>query len=158
MFTLFSRIIQGGNDLSSGQPADLVTFRSNGDANSIVVNHAPPLVSPTCFLRNVPATRSQGVIINGVHYESEAQWPAKGSTRAAAAAAAAVLLGDVGVPGTESVDMTPSSKSSDLPAIGVFTVTTTPQIKEQRSTSACVLSAAIPGEFGLATAIARLHY
>ncbi|KAJ5230042.1 hypothetical protein N7489_010750 [Penicillium chrysogenum] len=51
-----------------------------------------------------------------------------GSTRAAPDAA---LLGDVGVPGTESVDMTPSSRSSELPAVGVFTATT-PRTKEQR--------------------------
>ncbi|KAJ6188724.1 hypothetical protein N7519_003632 [Penicillium mononematosum] len=59
---------------------------------------------------------------------SEAQWSAKGSTRAAPDAA---LLGDVCVPGTESVNMTPSSRSSDPPAIGVFTATTTSRMKEQ---------------------------
>lgn len=163
MFTLFSRIIQGGNDLSSGQPADLATFRSKGDANSTAVNHAPPMALPTCFLRNVAATCSQdqqimlqarsGVIINGVHYESEAQWSAKDSSRASDG----MLLGDVGVPGTESVEMmaiTPrASKSSELSAIGVFTATITPRMKEQRSTSACVLSTEIPGRFGLVTII-----
>ena len=164
MFTLFSRIIQGGNDLSSGQPADLATFRSKGDANSTAVNHAPPMALPTCFLRNVAATCSQGqqimlqsgsgVIINGVHYESEAQWSAKDSSRVGDG----VLLGDAGVPGTESVEMMGmipnASKSSELPAIGVFTATTTPRMKEQRSTSASVLSTEIPGRFGLVTIIA----
>lgn len=164
MFTLFSRIIQGENDLSSGQPADLATFRSKGDANSTAVNHAPPMASPTCFLRNVAATCSQdqqimlqagsGVIINGVHYESEAQWSAKNSSRAGDG----MLLGNAGAPGTESVEMmamTPSTtKSSEMPAIGVFTAITTPRMKEQRSTGACVLSTEIPGKFGLVTIIA----
>ncbi|KAJ5603616.1 hypothetical protein N7537_006572 [Penicillium hordei] len=163
MFTLFSRIIQGGNDLSSGKPADLATFRSKGDANSTAVNHAPPMALPTCFLRNVVATCSQGqqnmlqsgsgVIINGVHYESEAQWYAKGTR-----AGDGMLFGDAGVPGTESVEMmemTPSaSKFSELPSIGVFTATTTPRMKEQRSISGGVLSNEIPGRFGLVTIIA----
>ena len=69
-----------------------------------------------------------------------------------------MLLGNAGAPGTESVEMmamTPSTtKSSEMPAIGVFTAITTPRMKEQRSTGACVLSTEIPGKFGLVTIIA----
>ncbi|KAM5432085.1 putative carboxypeptidase D [Microsporum ferrugineum] len=84
LFTLFSRVIQGSVDLSTGQKVDISTFGTKGDANTTATNSAPPMAKPTCYLRKVedtcsPAqieklTRGEGIIINGVWYESESDW------------------------------------------------------------------------------------
>ncbi|KAK2836891.1 hypothetical protein FQN49_006615 [Arthroderma sp. PD_2] len=84
LFTLFSRVIQRSSDLSTGQQVDLSTFGTKGDANTTATNSAPPMAKPTCYLRKVKdtctsgqiekLTRGEGVIINGVWYESESDW------------------------------------------------------------------------------------
>ncbi|KDB23903.1 hypothetical protein H109_04213 [Trichophyton interdigitale MR816] len=84
LFTLFSRIVQRSVDLSTGQKVDISTFNTKGDANTTATNTAPPMAKPTCYLRKVKDTCSQeqveklargdGVIINGIWYESESDW------------------------------------------------------------------------------------
>ena len=84
LFTLFSRIVQGSVDLSTGQKVDISTFSTQGDANTTATNSSPPMAKPTCYLRRVKDTCSQeqteklargdGVIVNGIWYESESDW------------------------------------------------------------------------------------
>lgn len=82
-FTIFTRIIQG-DDISTGAPVDLSTFLTSGDANSTHLNSAPPMASPTCFLRAMRATCNDnqqnmladgtGALVNGVLYNAESDW------------------------------------------------------------------------------------
>ncbi|EFQ99297.1 hypothetical protein MGYG_02309 [Nannizzia gypsea CBS 118893] len=91
LFTLFSRIIQGPVDLSTGQKVDISTFSTKGEANTTATNSAPPIAKPTCYLRKVrdtcsqeqveKLTRGDGVVINGVWYESESDWKMPSPTR-----------------------------------------------------------------------------
>ena len=88
-FTIFTRIIQGA-DIGTGEPVDLSFFGTEGDSNATHANSAPPMSSPTCFVRAVKSTcdRDQqnvlangaGVIINGVLYNEESDWPTPDGT------------------------------------------------------------------------------
>lgn len=156
LFTLFTRIILG-SDLSTGEPADLSTFRTSGDANATATNSAPPKASPTCYLRSVAETcdetqrkrleSGEGVIINGVLYDKASDWKPLSSGGNGDDG-----IGAVGVPGTASVALSGTIRSggstaaatgttgitatSSISATGVFTATSTPSMVGQRSSSA----------------------
>lgn len=135
-FTIFTRIIQGV-DVGLGEPADLSTFGTTGDANATQTNSAPLMASPTCFIRAVNTTcdidqknmfaNDAGVIINGVLYANASDWKAPAASLSMAA----------GQPGTAPVSMlssAPSSKgastaktTSSLPT-GVYVATATPTV------------------------------
>lgn len=114
-FTVFTRIIEGV-DISLGISIDLSTFGTQGDANATQTNSAPPMQSPTCFVRAVNETcntdqrnmlaNGAGVIINGVLYAAASDWiPPAASVSTAA-----------GQPGTAPVSMmssAPASKTSE---------------------------------------------
>ena len=118
-FTVYSRVIEG-TDVSLGNPADLSTYTSFGEANSTAANTPPPAAGPKCFIRAANATcntdhknmlaNSAGVIINGVLYESEADWEVPDPSLAALA----------GFPGTS-----PSSMMSSAPPTTTKPDTTT---------------------------------
>lgn len=150
LFTLFTRIILG-TDLSSGETANLTTFRTEGYANATATNSAPAKASPTCYLRSVEDTcdntqigmlkSSSGVIINGVLYKEESDWKSDEEDNE-----------PIGVPGTASITIGASSTSSDAdrgthggstttttPATGVFTATSTPSIVGQRAAADSII-------------------
>ncbi|EXJ94182.1 hypothetical protein A1O1_02575 [Capronia coronata CBS 617.96] len=111
MFTVFSRIIQG-TDISMGNPVDLSTYASSGDANSTHQNSAPPAAAPTCFLRAIDATcntdqknmlaNNAGVLVNGVLYDEQSDWQSPDPS----------LVTIAGVPGTAPVSMVTSAPES----------------------------------------------
>lgn len=82
-FTVFTRVIEGV-DVSLGISIDLSTFGTQGHANATQTNSAPPMQSPTCFVRAVNETcntdqknmlaNGAGVIINGVLYAAASDW------------------------------------------------------------------------------------
>ncbi|KAJ9308922.1 hypothetical protein DTO217A2_1598 [Paecilomyces variotii] len=160
LFTLFTRIILG-SDLSSGEPVDLSTFRTDGYANATATNTAPAKASPTCYLRSVEDTcdstqidmleSGHGVIINGILYKEESDWKSPTS-------GAKDSEGDsepIGVPGTASITIGPSSTSepssdtdrgshhgsttTTTPATGVFTATSTPSMVGQRAAANSII-------------------
>ncbi|KAK5046078.1 hypothetical protein LTR84_008535 [Exophiala bonariae] len=108
MFTVFARIIEGG-DIGTGNPIDLSTFTTSGDRNSTHTNSAPAMADPTCYLRAMNATcntdqknmiaNNAGVIINGVLYDMLADWHAPGADATTMA----------GVPGTAPPSMITSA-------------------------------------------------
>ncbi len=136
-FTIFTRIIQGV-DVGLGEPVDLSTFGTVGDANATQTNSAPPMASPTCNIRAVNTTcdtdqknmlaNNAGVIINGVLYDQASDWTAPAASLSTAA----------GRPGTAPMSMMPSAPpvnstrsghgaktTSSLPT-GVYVATGTP--------------------------------
>ena len=140
-FTIFTRIIEG-TEIGLGTVVDLSTFGSTGDANSTHTNSAPPMSSPTCFLRAVNSTcnvdqknvlaNDGGVIINGVLFNSEEDWVTPDAS----------LSTEAGMPGTPPASMMTSApnsttkhtgtvsshgatKTSSLPT-GVYTATGVP--------------------------------
>lgn len=151
-FTIFTRIIQG-EDISTGEPVDLSSFGTKGDANATHVNSAPAMASPTCFVRAVKTTcdRSQqnmladgaGVVINGVLYNAESDWKAPAES----------VTSMAGQPGTAPTGM--ASTSSGLAptqgkgdnvgsggvmtsglATGVYTATGIPTTSARRTSGA----------------------
>ena len=140
-FTIFTRVIEG-TEIGLGTEVDISTFGSAGAANATHTNNAPPMASPTCFVRAVNNTcdvdqknmlaNGAGVIINGVLYNNAADWispPASISTEA-------------GMPGNPPMSMMTSApnsttkhsgstskhsapKTSSLPT-GVYTATGVP--------------------------------
>ena len=138
-FTVFSRVVEG-NDISLGQPIDLSTYGSIGDANSTHTNIAPPAAGPKCFIRAANTTcdtdqknmlaNDAGVIINGVLYNTIADWKQPDPALALSA----------GFPGTAPSSMMTSAppttkkpptstkggdRSTSIPT-GVFTATGVP--------------------------------
>ena len=111
-FTVFTRIIEGV-DVSLGIPVELATFGTEGDANATQTNSAPPMASPTCFLRAVNETcntdqknmlaNGAGVIINGVLYAAASDWTAPAASVSTAA----------GQPGTAPMSMMSSAPTSE---------------------------------------------
>lgn len=134
-FTVFTRIIMG-TEISTGEPVDLATFASTGDANATYSNTAPDQADPTCWLRDIQGTcndeqrdmlhNSQGVIINGILYTDENDWKAPASS----------ISVDAGFPGTVPSSMTATPASSAMNSgsstttgevlTGVFVATATP--------------------------------
>ena len=111
-FTVFTRIIEGV-DVGLGISVDLSTFGTEGDANATQTNSAPPMQSPTCFIRAVNETcntdqknmlaNDAGVIINGVLYAAVSDWTPPAASVSTAA----------GQPGTAPVSMMSSAPTSE---------------------------------------------
>jgi len=107
-FTVFTRIIEGV-DISLGVAIDLSSFGTEGDANATQTNIAPPMHSPTCFIRAVNETcntdqknmlaNGAGVIINGVLYAASSDWQPPATNISTA----------VGQPGTAPISMMSSA-------------------------------------------------
>lgn len=144
-FTVFTRIIMG-TDISLGEPIDLATFASSGDANATHTNTAPDQADPTCWIRSIQSTcnsdqidklrNGQGAIINGVLYDSESDWRAPASS----------VSGDAGYPGSvpastavrpvSSTSRSGSSVTTSELLTGVYTATATPsETKKSTATS-----------------------
>jgi carboxypeptidase C (cathepsin A) len=110
-FTVFTRIIQGV-DISLGIAIDLSSFGTEGDTNATQTNIAPPMHSPTCFIRAVNETcntdqknmlaNGAGVIINGVLYAAASDWQPPAANISTAA----------GQPGTAPISMMSSAPPS----------------------------------------------
>ena len=134
-FTVFTRIIMG-TDISTGEPVDLNTFATIGDANATFQNTAPEPYAPKCWIRNVAGSCSnedvsmleneQGVIINGVLYNASSDWQPPPST----------IQLNAGMPGSVPLSMTATTTtttgrlfaptiSQHLPT-GVYVATNTP--------------------------------
>ena len=134
-FTVFTRIIMG-TDISTGEPVDLSTFATTGDANATYMNSAPGQFAPTCWIRDISNTCTEeditmiengdGVIINGALYSASADWQPPAST----------IMQNAGMPGSVPSSMTASSAppigtptapttTHDLPT-GVYVATNTP--------------------------------
>ncbi|KAG7123480.1 Carboxypeptidase S1 A like protein [Verticillium longisporum] len=84
-FQIFARIVMG-TSLSTGDAVDLAAYATKGDAKADKHrDKLPAAPAPTCWLRAVPSTcsddevemlrRGEGVVINGVLYASEGDWP-----------------------------------------------------------------------------------
>ncbi|MCJ1312197.1 hypothetical protein MMC25_005871 [Agyrium rufum] len=148
-FTVFTRVIMG-TDISTGEPVDLSSYVSTGDANATYLNTPlPEQNDAVCWIRNVLSTctseqqlklaAGQGVIINGVLYDQESDWqePASSVSLAAGrpgtfpmlAATSSGVTGSGGsmsatVSSTNGVPMIPTASSS-WPT-GVYVATATP--------------------------------
>ncbi|KPI38561.1 Carboxypeptidase-like protein [Cyphellophora attinorum] len=124
-FTVFSRIING-DGISLGNPADLSSFKSKGEANSTHQNIAPPMSNAVCNIRAVNTTcnvdhknmlaNGAGVIINGVLYNQESEWTPPDPSLAAQA----------GVPGSlpSTTRLTTGVETSTAAGSGLTTTTT----------------------------------
>ncbi len=150
-FTIFTRIIQG-EDISTGKPVDLGSFGTSGDANATHTNTAPPMVSPTCFVRAVKATcdRDQqnmlangaGVVINGVSYKAESDWkpPARSLSNMAgqpgtAPTGMASTMSAASTQGTGGKGSAGVTATSGL-ATGVYTATNIPTTSATKTAGA----------------------
>jgi carboxypeptidase C (cathepsin A) len=124
-FTVFSRIING-DDISLGNPVDLSSFKSVGEANSTHQNTAPHMADPVCNIRAANTTcnvdhknmlaNGAGVIINGVLYNQDSEWTPPDSSLAAQA----------GVPGSlpSTTRLTTGTQTSTAAGDGLTTTTT----------------------------------
>lgn len=116
-FTIFTRIIEG-TEIGLGTEVDLNNFGSTGDANATHTNSAPPMLSPTCFVRAVNSTcnvdqknvlaNDGGVVINGVLYSSAGDWMTPDPS----------LSTEAGVPGTPPASMMTSAPNSTTKHLG----------------------------------------
>ena len=135
-FTVFTRVIMG-TDISTGEPVDLTSFATTGDANATYLNTPPDPFPPKCWIRNVAGSctsaqksmilNGQGVVINGVLYSDSSEWQTPPSS----------IQLSAGVPGTVPSSMTatsskptggstpPVTTTSNLPT-GVYVATSTP--------------------------------
>jgi hypothetical protein len=116
-FTIFTRIIEG-TEIGLGTEVDLDSFGSTGDANATHTNSAPPMLSPTCFVRAVNSTcdvdqknvlaNDGGVIINGVLFNSAGDWMKPNPS----------LSTEAGMPGTPPAGMMTSAPNSTTKYVG----------------------------------------
>lgn len=129
-FQVFSRIMMG-KSVATGQDIDVNTFGTTGNANSTATAKLPPSPSTTCWVRAfqetcdnvaVMALRSgKGVVINGVLYASESDWPGANKT-------------DGGSP-------TKTSSTQSSPTLtGVFTATSSPKHDAATSTRPALIT------------------
>jgi carboxypeptidase C (cathepsin A) len=153
-FTIFTRIIQGG-DISTGEPVDLASFGTSGDTNATYTNSAPAMASPTCFIRAVKTTcdRDQqnmlangaGVLINGVLYNAESDWeepvgsdvsmagqPGTAPTGMASLADTSGMVSTQGIGGQVVTELTTTTGL----ATGVYTATGIPTTSTTKTASA----------------------
>jgi len=127
-FTSFTRAIEG-TDVGLGISIELSTFGTEGDANPTQTNNAPPMKSPTCFIRAVNETCNTGqkntlaigagVVINGVLYAAASDWTPPAASISTAA----------GQPGNAPMSMmssAPSAESTNTIPTGVYVATGTP--------------------------------
>jgi carboxypeptidase C (cathepsin A) len=136
-FTLFTRIIEGV-DISLGISIDLSTFETEGDANATQTNSAPPMQSPTCFVRAVNETcntdqknmfaNDAGVIINGVLYAAASDWtpPAASVSTAAGQPGTAPVSMMSSAPPSKSTEGGPARETTGTLPTGVYVATGTP--------------------------------
>lgn len=172
-FTVFSRIIKG-TDVSLGNPVDLSSYISAGEANSTHRNTAPPRADPVCNIRAVNTTcdndhrnmfaNGDGVVINGILYDQESDWtppdPAV-TTQAGVPGAPPSMMTEAPSAETETSDpfdgsTSAGSLSSRLPT-GVFTATGVPVVTSTSSDSLAAPTAAI-GDRSHAAMIAMAAY
>ncbi|KAM0331512.1 hypothetical protein ACHAQA_003189 [Verticillium albo-atrum] len=117
-FQVFARVVMG-TSLSTGDTVDLGNYTTEGDDTADVhTDDLPEAPAPTCWLRAVPGTCSDdqvemlrngdGVIINGVLYEDEEDWPLATGTPTSSAEAGA-------------------QTSATQTLTGLFTATATPE-------------------------------
>jgi carboxypeptidase C (cathepsin A) len=150
-FTIFTRVIQG-EDISTGEPVDLVSFGTKGDTNATHANSAPAMAEPTCFVRAVKTTcdrdqqnvlaNGDGVVINGVLYNSERDWnaPAGSVTQMAGQPGTA----PTGMASTSSVASSRPEGGAGAPGItttsglatGVYTATVIPTTSATKTATA----------------------
>ena len=135
-FTVFTRVIMG-TEISTGEPIDLATYTSKGDANATYQNKLPSQNPPTCWIRNVAGSctddqkteiaKGSGVIIDDVLYNQESDWQEPASS---------VML-NAGIPGSVPISMTAGPAQSTNGRImaptttmsvptGVYVATNTP--------------------------------
>lgn len=136
-FTVFTRIIMG-TDVSTGEPINLSTFGTSGDANATATNSAPLTADPTCYLRAVDTTCSNdqrnmlqngdGVIINGVLYSKESDWMPPGSSNQAGTPGSVKGSSKTAGSGSGSA----ASATSGLPT-GVYVATATPTMSAKKT-------------------------
>jgi carboxypeptidase C (cathepsin A) len=137
-FTVFTRIIEGV-DISLGISIDLSTFGTEGDANATQTNSAPPMQSPTCFVRAVNETcnadqrnmlaNGAGVIINGVLYAAASDWippAASVSTAAGQPGTAPVSMMSSAAPASKTSKGGSASGTTETVPTGVYVATGTP--------------------------------
>jgi carboxypeptidase C (cathepsin A) len=144
-FTVFTRIIMG-TEISTGEPINLTSYVSQGDANSTFQNKAPDQHPQKCWIRNIEGSctsdqqdtikQGQGVIINGVLYAASSDWQAPASSDIAGAG----TPGSVPYSMTATSSMQATSGTSVAPSTttpvptGVFVATATPSPTSQAST------------------------
>ena len=107
-FTVFTRVITG-TEISTGEPIDLSTYVSKGDANATYQNKVPDANPPKCWIRNIAGSctedqkntiaEGKGVIINDVLYDQESDWQQPPSS----------IILNAGMPGSVPSSMTASS-------------------------------------------------
>lgn len=88
-FQVFARIIMG-TSLSTGAAINLSAYNTTGPLNATHTTSLPDSPSATCYLRDIPDTctddqksmilKDDGVIINGVLYDSSSDWSSASST------------------------------------------------------------------------------
>lgn len=89
-FQVFSRIMNG-RSVATGKKADLSSYATEGDENSTKTQDLPDPPAPTCFVRDVTSCDDDaydlfsgfkdGVVINGVLYADEKDWPLANATK-----------------------------------------------------------------------------
>jgi carboxypeptidase C (cathepsin A) len=173
-FTIFTRIIQG-EDVSTGEPVDLGSFGTAGDANATHANSAPATANPTCFIRAVERTcdkdqqnmlaNGAGAVINGVLYNHESDWiaPVGGATEMAGQPG----TGPTGMASTRSAAPTQGKQGDGLAggtstsglATGVYTATNIPTMSATTTAAACrfrLIGAAAAAAAGIAGVLVLL--
>ena len=142
-FTVFTRVIMG-TDISTGEPVDLNTFATTGDANATYLNTPSGQNTPMCWLRNIENTCSdeqksmiqqgQGVIINGALYNEASDWKAPESYISEVAGIPGTLPSSTSTPSTAAAStgrvMAPTT-TSNLPT-GVYVATATPTMTSRK--------------------------
>jgi carboxypeptidase C (cathepsin A) len=164
-FTIFTRIIQG-EDVSTGEPVDLGSFATSGDANATHASSAPAMADPTCFIRAVRRTcdtdqqnmlaNGAGVVINGVLYNHESDWiaPAGSATEMAgqpgtAPTGMASTRMAASTQGTQGDGLAGGAPTTSGLATGVYTATNIPTMSatvsatKQAAASRCRLGGAV---------------
>lgn len=87
-FQVFARIISG-TSVSTGEAFNLSFYNTTGSTSAIHSNTLPASPAATCWLRNILNTctdsqkneilQNEGVIINGVLYDKDSDWPLAGA-------------------------------------------------------------------------------
>jgi carboxypeptidase C (cathepsin A) len=128
-FQVFSRIISG-TSVSTGEIIDLRSYNTSGPQSASQTNSLPASPAATCWLRNIPNTctndqknlilKSQGVIINGVLYNKENDWPLAAMSSSSADSGMPVASGITTtvtqiLTGAYTASATPSTKSESMP-------------------------------------------
>lgn len=84
-FQIFARILAGGSVSTGSTAVSLSEYRTSGSRESDEKQKLPPAPEPTCFIRSYSTTcdskarelasNGDGVVINGVLYAEEEDWP-----------------------------------------------------------------------------------